>query len=413
MGLDSGKSHSELSSARWGMLAICWFAIFFMYSSWYIILVLFGPEGPILFIDGESFEGVLVWTLPLVGLTCMALPAGLLVDKYGLKKTGILGLSILVITTVCRGLSYDFLTMALSSIFLGIGVGVMFPIGGKLISLWFGEKEIGTASGIRVMAAGLGIAISQSIAVLLLLPWLGSWRHIFFFYAFCTLIVLFLWFFIKEKPVSFVKRDRAPFRESLSKVIHNKYVWMLGVINLLLLAVYLTGLIALHPVFEDQMGKTLADIAISMISYGAMVANLIMPILSDRASNRRHFLLMAIIVLIPSLLLINFLGEIGIWTLSFVIGFMVGTIAPIAATIPIELKGVGHLYIAGASGFMTTIGRIGGFIGPMIYFFIITSTAVEISGFIFLSILLIVGIILVKLLPETAGKAREAVVDFE
>ncbi|NVM32024.1 MAG: hypothetical protein HWN65_24500 [Candidatus Helarchaeota archaeon] len=184
-------------------------------------------------------------------------------------------------------------------------------------------------------------------------------------------------------------------------------------INLLLLAVYLTGLKALHPIFEVQMGKTLADIAISMISYGAMVANVIMPILSDRASNRRHFLLMAIIVLIPSLLLINFLGEIGIWTLSFVIGFMVGTIAPIAATIPIELKGVGHLYIAGASGFMTTIGRIGGFIGPMIYLFIITSTAVEIYGFIFLSILLMVGIILVKLLPETAGKAREALVEIE
>ena len=413
MALDSEHTKSELSPSRWGMLAICWFAIFFMYSSWYIILVLFGPEGPILFIDGSSVEAYLVWTFPLVGLTCIALPAGLLVDKYGLKKTGILGLSILVVTTVCRGLSYDFLTMSLSSIFLGVGVGVMFPIGGKLISLWFGEKEIGTASGIRVMAAGLGIAISQSIAVLLLLPWLGSWRYIFFFYAFCLLIILFLWFFIKEKPVSFVKRDRAPFRESLSKVIHNKYVWMLGVINLLLLAVYLTGLKALHPIFEVQMGKTLADIAISMISYGAMVANVIMPILSDRASNRRHFLLMAIIVLIPSLLLINFLGEIGIWTLSFVIGFMVGTIAPIAATIPIELKGVGHLYIAGASGFMTTIGRIGGFIGPMIYLFIITSTAVEIYGFIFLSILLMVGIILVKLLPETAGKAREALVEIE
>ena len=410
MGLYSEKNHSELSSARWRMLAICWFAIFFMYSSWYVILVL---EGPIPFIDGASFESYLIWTFPLVGLTCMALPAGLLVDKWGLKKIGILGLSILVITTVCRGLSYDFLTMALSSIFLGVGIGVMFPIGGKLVSLWFGEKEIGTASGIRVMAAGLGIAMSQSVFVLLLPPGPESWRYIFFFNAFCLLIILFLWFFIKEKPVSFVKRDRAPFRESLSKVIHNKYVWMLGVINLLLLAVYLTGLKALHPIFEVQMGKTLADIAISMISYGAMVANVIMPILSDRASNRRHFLLMAIIVLIPSLLLINFLGEIGIWTLSFVIGFMVGTIAPIAATIPIELKGVGHLYIAGASGFMTTIGRIGGFIGPMIYLFIITSTAVEIYGFIFLSILLMVGIILVKLLPETAGKAREALVEIE
>ena len=116
---------------------------------------------------------------------------------------------------------------------------------------------------------------------------------------------------------------------------------------------------------------------------------------------------MAFSILGPSLILVYFAEGVWIWILSFVVGYMVGTITPIILAIPIELKGVGHVYVAGATGLMTAIGKVGALAIPMLYLLIATSST-AITGFVFLVILIIGAILLVLPVPETAGKAREA-----
>ncbi|MDD1777036.1 MAG: MFS transporter [Candidatus Helarchaeota archaeon] len=393
---------TEVTGYRWIVLIINWLAVFFIYAAWLFILVVF-EDTPL-----NQTEQYWVWTLPFIGMACMALPAGLLIDKYGLKKTGFLGLSIVVVAAFWRSFGFNFFTLAASSILLGFGIGMVIPIGNKLISLWFGAKEIGTASGITVMAAGLGIAVSQSISESFLRPLLGSWTAVFLFYAICVVIVLFLWNFIREKAPKSLKRSRVPLRESLSKIIKNKYVLVLAGLNFVILAVFYTILKALHPIFSVKLAdETLANLAISLISYAAMVSNVLMPIISDHLKNRKYLLLMAFSVLGPSVILVYFAEGVWIWLLSFVIGYMVGTITPIILAIPIELKGVGHVYVAGATGLMTAIGKVGALATPMLYLLVATSST-AITGFIFLAILIIGAILLTLPFPETAGKAREA-----
>jgi len=399
---DTTDFTTERTRIRWIVLVINWLAVFFLYATWLFILVVFEDTSL------NETEQYWVWTLPFIGLACIALPAGLIIDKYGLKKTGFLGLSIVIVAAFWRASGFDFLTLAASSILLGFGIGMVIPIGNKLISLWFVAKEIGTASGITVMAAGLGIALSQSISASLLKPLLGSWQAVFYFYAICVVAVLILWNFIREKPTKFVKHSRVPLRESLSKIIRNKFVWMLAGINFVILAVFYTILKALHPIFLAKLAdETQANLVIALISYAAMISNILMPIISDRLKNRKTLLLLAFIVLVPSLIIVYFVEGLWIWILSFVIGFMVGTITPILLAIPIELKGVGHSYVAGATGLMTAVGKVGGLAIPMVYLLIATSSA-EIIGFVFLAILVIGAILLVLPVPETAGKAREA-----
>ncbi len=403
MVLDTDAHKSELSGYRWVVLLINWFIVFFVYGSWLFIVVIFQK---IPFLEDNDWLQNIIYVLPFIGLICMGLPAGGLIDKYGLKRIGFIGLFIVTLSTFCRGLSYDFVTLALSSIVLGFGVGLIIPIGNKLISMWFGEKEMGTASGITVMAAGLGIAVSQSITILLLMPWLGSAQNLFYFFAFCNLLMLILWNFIKEKPTGSIKRDRVPLREALSKIMHNKYVWILSLVNLIILAIFYTTIKA--PIFKNILvDESLAGLAISLVSYGAMISNVLMPILSDRFRNRRTFLFLAFLFLVPSLILVNYLGASGVWILSFAIGFLVGTITPLVLVIPIELKGVGHSYVAGATGLITVIGKIGALTFPLIYLLITTISDAG-MGFVFLAIFSIIAILLVKLLPETAGKAGES-----
>jgi len=400
MAVEPSENKSEVVGYRWVILIINWLVIFFIYASWLFILVIFNDPA----LSLNETEQYWVWTLPFIGLAGMALPAGLIIDKYGLKKTGFLGIFIVIVAAFSRALGFNnFITLAASSIFLGCGIGLITPLGNKLISLWFGEKEIGTASGITVMAAGLGIAVSQSISASILRSLLGSLQAVFYFYAICVVIVFILWNFIREKP----SKGRVPLREALGKIIRNKYVWMLAVAYFVILAVFYTVLKVLHPIFLIKLVDTnKANMAISLISYAAMSANVIMPILSDRLRNRKYFILMAFIILAPSLILIYYVENLWIWILSFVIGFMVGSIIPILVAIPIELKGVGHSYVAGATGLMAAVGNFGGLTIPMVYL-LIAESSMEIMGFIFLVILIIGAIFLVIPIPETAGKARE------
>jgi len=387
---------------RWIILIINWLTVFFIYSAWLFILVTLKDITP------NETERTWIWTLPFIGLACMAVPSGLIIDKYGLKKTGYIGLSIVLAGAFLRGFFFNnFIGLALSSILLGFGVGMITPIGNKLISLWFGENEVGTASGITIMAAGLGIAVSQSISGLFLKPLLGSWQAVFFFYAGCLVIVLILWNFIREKPRDYLKDIRVPLRESLSKAMRNKFVWMLAGAYFVILAVYFTVLKVLYPIFLDKLkDPNLGNMAISLVSYAAMSANVIMPIVSDRLRNRKYLILIAFIILAPFLILVYFVENLWIWILGFIIGFMVGTIIPILVAIPIELRGVGHSYVSGATGLMAAMGNLGGLTIPMVYL-LIAESSMEIIGFIFLVILIIGAILLVIPIPETAGKSQE------
>jgi len=403
MAVETSENKSKVVGYRWVILIINWLAIFFIYASWLFILVYFKST------TLDETQQFWIWTLPFVGLACIAVPAGVIIDKYGLKKTGFLGLAIFVVAAFLRVIFLnEFNTLALSSILLGFGVGLVTPIGNKLISLWFGENEIGTASGITIMAAGLGIAISQSISGSILKPMLGSWQAVFLFYASCAAILLILWNFIKEKPVEHLKSHRVPIRESLSRIIRNKFIWYLGGAYFVILAVFYTVLKVLHPIFSAKLAdENLGNIAISLISYAAMAANVIMPIISDRLKNRKYIILLAFITLGPSLILVYFAESLWIWILGFVIGFMVGSIIPLVVSIPIELKGVGHLYVAGATGLMAAMGNLGGLIIPNVYN-VMAGNIAPFIGFIFLVILVIGAILLVLPVPETAGKAREA-----
>ena len=160
------------SSYRWTILSTLWIGGFFVSGSWLFIISIIGKMNFGIFSFGGLgiTEGALIVILPFVSLIPLGFISGPIVDKVGVKIIGIIGNLTFTIFSVLRGISDSFFTLAIYSICMGAGLGLTMPLGSKLIGYWFKETEIGTASGISVMASGLGIFFFEAITLPIILP---------------------------------------------------------------------------------------------------------------------------------------------------------------------------------------------------------------------------------------------------
>jgi len=89
----------------------------------------------------------------------MQMPAGWLVDRFGVKRSYALGFVVWSIASACTGLAGGFVTLIVLQVILGVGQSVAFPASSRAVANWFQNKERGTVtavSGIQNFGGNLG-----------------------------------------------------------------------------------------------------------------------------------------------------------------------------------------------------------------------------------------------------------------
>ncbi|MFQ5761954.1 MAG: MFS transporter, partial [Candidatus Bathyarchaeia archaeon] len=157
---------------RWVVLSLAWVAGFFAYAT---------PMSvpPMLEILREDLSlnyadvGVLL-SLPILMLALLAVPGGMLADKYGIRKAGGVGIALIGVGGFLRGFSQDFTTLLLFSMVFGAGWGISLSNLPKLVGGWFPQKFVGTASGIYGVGILVGATLGLAISLPIMLPATGS-----------------------------------------------------------------------------------------------------------------------------------------------------------------------------------------------------------------------------------------------
>ena len=365
------------SIESYALLALGSVGYFLFTFSWFSLAAYLVPVIEELGLSGA--EAGLVTGAVQLSYIPLSLLSGLTIDRLGSRRSLGVGLFVIGLSHVVRGLSADFVTLLLSTLVLGVGgTAVTFGLP-KLVSELFPPDRSGTMSSVYIVGATLGSATVFALARPLVGPLLGGWRP-FFLYTGVT-VVAFALFWSAVSWYLWSRIDRPPERDSDQtfslESIRSDLVSVFTHYGLLLLVIVGTmrlfvthGLSNWLPAILEARG--MAPALAGTLTSGFILVRILgivgVPALSDRFATRRLPIITCGIA--GALGLVGLVVADGLVTLAVslvLIGtFLIGGLAPLVRAIPTEMDGIGPHLTAVANGLIFTVGEVGGFMGPFL-----------------------------------------------
>ena len=314
-----------------------------------------GPLVPQIRTDlGMSFaEAGLLTTIPLLCMGVFALTTPSVVAALGPGRTLAGCLLLITLAGALRGLAPDGPWLLILTVPAGLGIGTAgaaFPV---LVKEWFPGRGA-TATGVYTTSIQLGSTVSAGIAVPLSLA-LGGWRGTLEAYAAVAMVSVAGWLlFAPRSP----RPPRRTGRGLIAPIaVRSPVAWLLAAL-FALTAVPYYGLSAWLPSAYVERGWSAVDAGALLAAFGlaGLPASLVASVLADRVGTRRHYLVIASLVVIVSLTgLIVAPGLAWLWAVTA--GAFLGVLFTIGLTLPLD---VSHdpARVAPVVGLMLFVGYI-------------------------------------------------------
>ena len=248
--------------------------------------------------------GLLMSVFAITGFF-LALPAGFILQRLGLKTTGLIAAACLVAGSLMGALSAGSSLLLFSRVVEGLGMGLISITAPAAISAWFPAEKRGAPMGIWAAWVPAG-----SLLMFLLAPALardGGWQAVWWFGAAFSAAALLLYGIFMRTPPEQTPSDlaiAAPGNAGLSRALLNREIWLLaGVFACFIYAMLTVG--TFFPTFlVEQHGYTLAEASRVLSANNAvvLVAAPLIGWLSDRTASRKLFFtvpFLLLIVLVP------------------------------------------------------------------------------------------------------------------
>lgn len=126
------------------------------------------------------------------------IPVGLLIDKFGVKRVGGLGIFIWSLATALTGAASSFASLLAARLVMGAGESVSNPVGAKVIREWIPSTERGTITAIFNSGSYAGPAICSLVLAALVAAF--GWRMSFVIAGSIGFVWLLAWYFFYGKP---------------------------------------------------------------------------------------------------------------------------------------------------------------------------------------------------------------------
>ncbi len=356
-----------------------------------------------------------VWGMdPLAGVF-IGLPAGLLADRFGVKRTLIVVCIMAGVFGALRGFSTDFFTMAATMFLFGFMAAATPSIVPKVTAEWFSGKWLGMANAFLNVMWSLGAVAASMTSATLLSPWLGGWRNVMFFYGAPAVLLGLLWLFTgKERdktasPESVTSPEaiisEVPFKQAFAHVIRLKEVWLIGLVTLFTWGASMGSIGYLPLYLREHLGWsiTAADSSITVFNGVTLIGSIPMVMLSDKLRTRKGVLLISLGSLGIGLVLLPFVDTMGIWLIIIITGFLRSGAGSLFNVMIFESKGIGSTYGGTAIGLASTISMVGAFLAPPIGNSL--DSLHPSAPFVFWGILAIIGIPLLLLVKTKKPSA--------
>ncbi|MBW1840248.1 MAG: MFS transporter [Deltaproteobacteria bacterium] len=129
----------------------------------------------------------------------MQIPAGLLSDSWGPRKTITFFFFVAFVGSILLGLAPNAFWAILGRALAGLGVAMLFVPTMKVLSEWFRSLEFATMTGIFLAMGGVG-SLAATTPLAIVSSWIG-WRMSFVAVGIFTLVLaVLIWVIVRDRP---------------------------------------------------------------------------------------------------------------------------------------------------------------------------------------------------------------------
>src|ERR1051325_6024366 len=128
--------------------------------------------------------------------TVLQVPAGLLVDRFGVKRPLAISFVLWCLVAAATSMAEAFLQLVALRLMLGVAESTLFPAGLAWLAKNVEERQRGLAAGIFVSGSKWGPAIASPLATWLILGY--GWRSMFFLLGVGGLVWVIPWMLLAE-----------------------------------------------------------------------------------------------------------------------------------------------------------------------------------------------------------------------
>lgn len=360
------SSKSDYPPYRWLILAIAWLSFFGLAMAWYIMPTLEYQIIEDYSITTAQYSRAL--TMPFLIAGILSIGGGMLADRLGLRRAASLGILIAGCGFLLRSSTASYQILLMAMFLVGTGLGLVMPNLPKLVSIWFPPEETGLATGIYNTGLMGGISTGLVIA-----PVLPGWSTGNLILGSIVIVLGILFFIIVRDSPPGKEITKIPLLEGIQTASKSKNSWFTA------MAVFfgLAGMVsiqsslpaALNSVYDIPM-ETGGRVA-SMITYAGVLGSLTLPTLAERSGKLKKNLILLILGF-PIFMYLTWLigGQISfiLWGGTILAGYIAGGSLPIFMSVPVYLPDIKSdpvqpQHVGGASGMLSSLMNLGGFIG--------------------------------------------------
>lgn len=308
---------------------------------------------------------LLIVTAMSVAAAVMSIPSGILTDAWGIKRTTILSMVLLLIGWIICYIAPDFNVLLVGRSFIGLGGVTLSVVAPPAIISWFPPKEIGLAMGIWSIGMPLGLSWQIPFSTWVMETY--GWRTAYVFGAVFSLLFLVALSFVAKPGPALPQAPPTEKRKiSMADAFKSVEIWKFSIAVMLFIITFMTIQSAYQTWLIEVKGldSLTAGSITGLIGLMGIIAAPISGWISDKIGGRKKpmFALSAILSGI-AILLFAYIGPELVVPITILIGFFLFMNPPHMFGIPPllvrpELGGT-------ALGIVITFFYIAGIFGPM------------------------------------------------
>lgn len=334
----------------------------------------------------------------------LSIPGGMLVDRFGMRKTGTISLLVLLLGTVLVATASDYLALILGRFMVGMGAIMLLITTSKAINVWFIGHEIGLAMGVYNAVFPLGVILAQNLSGPIALGM--GWQATIWTSAVFVLVSLLLYIIlVRDKKTQLVAKPKSIGIFTVIKQAGWR-IWCVG-ISLSMFGAAMISYFTYAPNYFLSSGKDFTQAGLS--SSAPMLASIIIAPLAgmviDRLGKKKLFVVIGFIGLAVALFLIPRLIDYST-VIAIIMGLFIAILTPSLFSIPVEIL---PLHVGGMGfGIIYTCQGLGQSLGPAIAGLLRDTTGDYTWSFVLMAILALLGTIPMIVLATYGSSKKTA-----